>query len=104
MPLLRPGEVRLRMPEVTVRLSLLLAVAVVALTWLYAVNVEWRPVVTFAGVASGVAGGLLSAYYVGRSLKTTIEQREHALIQQQVERAFEFVRRRNDPNFGALRG
>lgn len=96
-----PGEI-LRL-EIPLTLSIILIVAVTALTISYALWADARPTIRFLGIATGVAAGVLSAFYIGRGLKITIEQRDQALTDQKISRAFGFLRRWNDPNFAYLR-
>ncbi len=101
----RPGElvnikipVRVSIPiKVTVTALLIFAVAV--LTYLYAAYPEWRQTITFLGIACGVAGTILSAFYVGYNLKESIDQREYARREAKVTRALTLASRWNDPLF-----
>lgn len=96
-----PGEI-LRL-EIPLTLSIFLVVAVSVLTISYALWADARPTIHFLGAATGVAAGVLAAFYIGRGLKITIEQRDHALTDQKISRAFAFLTRWNDPNFADLR-
>lgn len=96
-----PGEIfRLEIP---LTLSIVLILAVVALTVMYAWWDDARGPIKFFGAAAGVAAGVLSAFYIGRALKVTIEQRDHQLIERKIEKAFEFAHRWNDPSFAEFR-
>lgn len=83
-----PGEVFRGSFRIT--LPILLTVGVAALTYAYARYLQWRDVIEFFGVAVGVAGGLQSAYYVGRTLRDTLEQAESELQERKLRVAFEF--------------
>jgi hypothetical protein len=89
--------------RVVVTASILLLVSVVALTYLFVKEPAWQSSIKFFGGASGVAAGILSAYYVGRGLKVTIEQRDRALTDDKISRAFSLARCWNDPNLTELR-
>lgn len=96
-----PGEIfRVQVP---VAVPILLIAAVALFTLLYALWENARPTIRFLGASAGVAAGLLSAFYVGRALEVTIEQRDRALKGERVSRAFSFLERWNDPNFASLR-
>jgi len=96
-----PGEIiKLQVP---VTMSVLLVILVVMLTVLFARNPMWRPEIEFFGASIGIAAGLLSAYYIGRGLKITIEQRDTSLAAEKVARSFSLAQRWNEPNFAALR-
>ncbi|PYU48167.1 MAG: hypothetical protein DMG48_21220 [Acidobacteria bacterium] len=97
----QPGQI-LKV-QVPVTASLLLLLAVTALTLLYVFEQNWRHEIEFFGISTGVAAGLLSAFYVGQALKITIEQRDRALTDDKIARAFSFALRWNDPNFAQLR-
>ncbi len=83
--------------------SLLLLITVILFTTVFAIWEQARPWVRFLGAATGVAAGVLSAVYIGRALQITIEQRDQALTDDKISRAFEFAHRWNDPNFAPLR-
>lgn len=98
----RPGEVlNIRIPAILIKVTVpaLLILAVAVLTYLYAVYPEWRQTITFLGIASGVAGTILSAFYVGHNLKESIDQREYAMREAKVTRALTLASRWNDPLF-----
>lgn len=96
-----PGEI-LRL-EIPLTVSAVLIAAVAVFTIFYALWEDARPTIKFLGAAIGVAAGVLSAYYVGRALKISIEQRDQAIIDQKIERSFGFAYRWNDPKFVTLR-
>jgi hypothetical protein len=96
-----PGEI-IKL-QVTVTASIVLFVAVLLLTLLYVKEESWRPAIVFAGTGFGIEAGILSAYYVGRGLKVTIEQRDKALTEEKISRAFVLASRWNEPNFAKLR-
>ena len=89
--------------NVVVTFALLLAIAVIVLTWIFAAKPSWQPAMKFLGAATGVAAGILSAYYIGSGLKVTIEQRDQSLLDEKISRAFKFARSWNDPNLTDLR-
>ncbi len=96
-----PGEIfKLEFP---VTVSVLLLIAIVGLTACFVWLPAWRPQVEFFGISAGVAAGILSAFYVGRGLQITIEQRDRALNDDKISRAFAFAHRWNDPTFAELR-
>ncbi len=96
-----PGEiVKL---QVSLTVSILLGGAVIVLTALFVLKPTWRPGVVFFGAATGVAAGMLSAYYIGIGLKITIHQRDKGLVDERVARAFELAQRWNEPNFAEVR-
>lgn len=97
-----PGELAtLRVP---IPIWLVLGFLIFALTLLFHYKPNYRHEIEFFGASVGVAAGLLSAYYIGRGLKITIEQRDKALIDQKISTAFGFIRCWNDPNLEHLRG
>lgn len=96
-----PGEIlRLEVP-ISVSVTLILAVAI--LTIVYSMWTDARSTIKFLGASIGVAAGVLSAYYIGRGLRVTIEQRDRALTDEKISRAFGLLSRWNDPNFAELR-
>jgi hypothetical protein len=96
-----PGEiVRL---ELTVTISVLMFIGIVALTVLYVEFPNWQPIIRFSGSAAGIAAGILSAFYVGRGLRITIEQRDSLLRDDKVSIAFKVAARWSDPNLVKLR-
>jgi hypothetical protein len=96
-----PGElVKIQFP---VTVSLLLVLAVVTLTGLWIECPTWRNGINFFGVASGIAAGLLSAFYVGKALQVTIHQRDKSLTDDKISRAFALAIRWNEPNMAPLR-
>jgi Domain of unknown function (DUF4760) len=89
--------------EVPLTVSILLLVSVIVLTIIFVWKPTWRPGIEFLGAATGVAAGILSAYYIGRGLKITIEQRDKALIDERIARAFGLAQRWNEPSFAQVR-
>lgn len=97
-----PGKIMTLKLPITV--GLLLFVGAIVLTYFFATQLSWRPEIEFFGAAIGVAAGILSAYYVGRGLSVTIEQRNRSLTTEKISKAFELAQRWNEPNFAKLRG
>lgn len=89
--------------KIPVTASVILTIAVVVLTYLYATRESWRSTITFFGAAAGIAAGILSAFYVGRGLRITIEQRDKALKDDKISRAFVLAQRWNEPNLARVR-
>jgi hypothetical protein len=98
---LSPGQV-VKL-EVSITISILLVIGVVLLTLGFYFEPTWRPTIEFFGAAIGVAAGILSAYYIGGGLRITIEQRDSALSDERISRAFAFAERWNAPTFAQLR-
>lgn len=92
-----PGDLgALRIP---IKLWVLLGVLIVLFTGIYHFWVAGRSTITFFGVATGVAAGIVSAYYISRGLKVTISQREQALADSRLAVAFDFMKRWDDAHF-----
>jgi hypothetical protein len=100
-PIQSPGQI-LKL-EIPLTVSIVLVLLVLGSTALFAWKPDLRPVIEFFGAASGVAAGILSAYYIGRGLKITIDQRDKALADDQTSKAIDFARHWNNPNFAQLR-
>lgn len=67
-------------------------VIVVSLSgWVYADHQAWRSTMNFLGVGFAMAAAVLSAAYVGRGLKITVDQREESLRSEKIARAFIYV-------------
>lgn len=96
-----PGELVRMQVALTASGGLLIIVAI--MTCLFIEEPSWRPGISFFGVAAGIAAGILSAFYVGRGLEVTIEQRDRALREEKISRAFALAQRWNEPNFAKLR-
>src|SRR3989442_894205 len=77
--------------------SFLLVLAVAILTIIFHCHPQWRATMTFGIAAGALSAGALAAYYIGRGLSETIQQRSESLSEQKIARAFEFHRRWNDP-------
>jgi len=96
-----PGEIfKLQFP-VTVSLLLLIAILLLTAGFIWVPN--WRSQIEFFGISAGVGAGILSAYYVGRGLQITIEQRDKALSDEKISRAFSIAARWNEPNLARTR-
>jgi hypothetical protein len=96
-----PGQfVRLEIP---LTVSVVLLIAVIASTFVFVYKTAWRPGIEYLGAATGVAAGILSAYYIGKGLRITIEQRDKGLVDDKIARAFSFVQRWNEPNLAEVR-
>jgi hypothetical protein len=78
--------------------SVLLIIAVAIVTFVFHRCPAWRETMTFAIAAGALSAGALAAYYIGRGLSQTIQQRSESLSQEKIARAFEFLRRWNDPS------
>jgi len=89
--------------QIPITVSVIVVLGVIVMTWLYAHKPNSRPTIAFLGAGMGVAAGVVSAFYVGKALKITIEQRARDLTDQKIARAFAFLERWNDPNFATLR-
>jgi hypothetical protein len=83
--------------------SVLLSIGVVLLTWIFYCHKEWRESMNFGIAAGALAAGALGAYYVGRALAQTIQQRSESITEQKIARAFEFHRRWNDPALAQIK-
>jgi hypothetical protein len=81
----------------------LLSLGVLALTWTFYSHKEWRESMNFGIAAGALAAGALGAYYVGRALAQTIQQRSESITEQKIARAFEFHRRWNDPALAQIK-
>lgn len=97
-----PGTIG-TLPAVPIYVSVLTAVGVAALIGAYAQWPTQRKTLEFAVLATGVAGGLLGAYYVWLGLKTTFQQREATRKEEQIRTAFRYVERLNDPRMAQVR-
>lgn len=98
-----PGQLLKLKFNITITISIALTIAVAILTYLYVTRPSWHSALEFSGAAVGVAAGMLSAYYIGRGLKITIEQRDTALKDEKISRAFVYLQRWNEPSFAAVR-
>lgn len=83
--------------------SVLLLIGVLLLTWIFYCHKEWRDSMNFGIAAGALAAGALGAYYVGRALAQTIQQRSESITEQKIARAFEFHRRWNDPALAQIK-
>jgi hypothetical protein len=81
----------------------LLLIGVVIFTAVFHCKKEWRDTMTFGIAAGALATGALGAYYVGRALLQTIQQRSESITDQKIARAFEFHRRWNDPALAQIK-
>lgn len=81
----------------------ILAAAVIIGAWIYAEHAPWRPVMNFLGVGFAMAAAVLSAEYVGQGLKITVEQREEALKNEKIARAFVYVDAWDEPSLSTTR-
>jgi Domain of unknown function (DUF4760) len=60
---------------------------------------RFRDELTFFGVAFGMAGGVVAAYYIGRTLQITVNQRDELLDAERVNKAFSYIHRWNATPF-----
>jgi hypothetical protein len=60
---------------------------------------KFRDELTFFGVAFGMAGGVVAAYYIGRTLQITVNQRDELLDAERVNKAFSYIHRWNATPF-----
>ena len=77
--------------------SFLLAVAVIGLTYLFYKFPNERETFKFGIDAATLAAGVLSAYYVGKSLLQGVEQRDRGLNDSRIATARHFCERWNNP-------
>jgi hypothetical protein len=83
--------------------SVILTIAALLLTLVFHYHKEWRESMNFGIAAGALAAGALGAYYVGRALAQTIQQRSEFVTEQKIARAFEFHRRWNDPTLAQIK-
>ena len=83
--------------------SVVLSIVVIILTIIFHLHKDWRDTMTFGIAAGALAAGALAAYYVGRSLAQTINQRSETINEQKIARSFEFLRRWNDPALAQIK-
>jgi len=81
----------------------ILAIVVVIGAWVYADHQVWRPTMNFLGVGFAMAAAVLSAKYVGHGLKITVQQREEALRNEKIARAFVYVDAWDEPSLSTTR-
>jgi hypothetical protein len=99
----KPGQV-IQVPRFSVTWSFVAALSVIFLTALYYWGDQRRQdTLEFFIWASGVCGGLLSAYYVWEGLKTTVAQREELRKERSIDEALTFICRWNDPGLARTR-
>lgn len=79
------------------------AVVVVVAAWIYTDHPGWHPTMNFLGVAFAMVAAVLSAMYVGHGLKITVDQREEALRNDRIARAFVYVDAWDDPSRSATK-
>ncbi len=60
---------------------------------------KYRDELTFFGVAFGMAGGVVAAYYIGKTLQITVAQRDEALDADKINKAFSYIHRWNAAPF-----
>jgi hypothetical protein len=60
---------------------------------------KFRDELTFFGVAFGMAGGVVAAYYIGQTLRVTVKQRDEQLEAERVNKAFSYIHRWNAAPF-----
>jgi hypothetical protein len=60
---------------------------------------KFRDELTFFGVAFGMAGGVVAAYYIGRTLQITVDQRDEALDAEKINKSFSYIHRWNSAPF-----
>jgi hypothetical protein len=58
-----------------------------------------RDELTFFGVAFGMAGGVVAAYYIGQTLRITVAQRDEQLGADRINKAFSYIHRWNAAPF-----
>jgi len=78
------------------RLSVLLTVLVIVASGLYWHYPAWRETMVFLGASFAMVAAVLSAYYISDGLRITIEQRDEAIRDARVARAFDLISRWND--------
>ena len=92
------GEVRF-----PIKASFLLALLVTLAGVIFWKFPQFRDILIFVGSALVMAATVLSAYYIGKGLDVTIEQRNASAKAERVARAFRFMERWNDPLRGQAR-
>lgn len=60
---------------------------------------KFRDELTFFGIAFGMAGGVIAAYYIGQTLKITVQQRDEQLDADRINTAFSYIHRWNAAPF-----
>jgi hypothetical protein len=81
-----------------VKASILLSLLVILAGALYWYYPKWHELLVFMGAGFVMAGTALSAYYIGKGLDVTIEQRNASAEYERVAKAFRFLERWNDPH------
>jgi hypothetical protein len=60
---------------------------------------KFRDELTFFGVAFSMAGGVVAAYYIGKTLQITVSQRDELLESERINKAFSYIHRWNSAPF-----
>jgi hypothetical protein len=92
------GEVRF-----PIKASVALALLVIAASIVFWEVPAWRDTLIFVGAGFAMAATVLSAYYIGKGLDVSIEQRNAAATADRIARGFRFLERWNDPSNGEAR-
>jgi hypothetical protein len=99
----QPGEI-IEITRLSITWPIVAAAILIVLTIIFWRGQErTRETLRFFVIASGVAGGLLSAHYVWSGLRTNADLRVKELQQERVTTAMTLVARWNDPGLGELR-
>jgi hypothetical protein len=69
--------------------------------WFYP---RFRDELTFFGAAFGMAGGVVAAYYIGKTLDITVQQRNESLASERINKAFSYIQRWNGAALHDRRG
>jgi hypothetical protein len=83
--------------------SFVLALAVIGVTWLFYEFPSQRETYKFGIDAATLAAGVLSAYYVGKSLLQGVQQRDRGLDEAKVATARHFCERWNNPDLAQMK-
>jgi hypothetical protein len=78
-----------------VGISLILALLVCVAGLLFWFYPKLHDLLNFLGSAFAMAAGVVAAYYIGKTLKITVRQRDEALLSDKVNKAFSFIHRWN---------
>jgi hypothetical protein len=89
--------------KVAITMSGILVVLVVVAGLLYAMHPDWHSTMDFFGVGFGMAAAVLSAYYVGKGLQISIQQRDEAVTDARISRAFVYIDAWDQPNLSKTR-
>lgn len=81
--------------EFPIGISSALTVLVIGAALIFWYVPRLRDILTFLGAAFAMAAGVIAAYYIGKTLQITVNQRDEGLNADKVDKAFSFIQRWN---------